>query len=49
VSIGLTGYTQVGSVSVDDLTISRDDGFIIYPDDPVVNVIRDHAARMNAK
>jgi hypothetical protein len=49
VSIGLFGYNAAGSVSVDDITVSLDDGFIIYPDDAVVNVIRSHATRMNAK
>jgi hypothetical protein len=49
VSVGLFGYSGAGFVCVDDVTVSLDDGFIIYPDDAVVNVIRSHATRMNAK
>jgi len=31
------------------MTISRDDGFVIYPDDPAVGTIRAHGKRMKAK
>ncbi|MBN1269937.1 MAG: DUF5060 domain-containing protein, partial [Kiritimatiellae bacterium] len=38
-----------GSVYVDNVTIRRDDGFVIYAEDPVVDTIRAHADRMTAK
>jgi Na+/H+ antiporter NhaC len=49
VSLGLFNYTGTGSVYVDDLTIWFDDGFIIYPSDEVISVIRNHSDNMNAK
>ncbi|MFH0953267.1 MAG: beta-galactosidase [Verrucomicrobiota bacterium] len=41
--------TGQGSLYVDNVTIKRDDGFVIYADDPAVPVIRAHADRMATK
>jgi hypothetical protein len=38
-----------GEVYVDDIQIKRDDGFVVYADDPVCPVIQAHAARMGAR
>ncbi len=38
-----------GSVFVDNITIVRDDGFVVYVDDPAAPYIRAHADRMAAK
>jgi hypothetical protein len=35
-----------GVVYMDDVQIKRDDGFVVYADDPVNTVISNHAARM---
>ncbi len=35
-----------GRVYVDDIQIKRDDGFVVYADDPVCDVIKAHADRM---
>ncbi|MBN1268622.1 MAG: hypothetical protein JXB04_03465, partial [Kiritimatiellae bacterium] len=43
------GDNGAGEVYLDNITIRRDDGFIIYADDPVCDVIRDHADYMRAK
>ncbi|MGH9937357.1 MAG: hypothetical protein ACREAM_14010, partial [Blastocatellia bacterium] len=49
VSIILYDYPAASSIYIDDMTISRDDGFVIYPDDPAVETIRAHGKRMKAK
>ncbi len=41
--------TGAGSVYIDNLTVKRDDGFVIYSDDPAVPTIRAHADRMGVK
>ncbi len=38
-----------GAFFIDDIQIKRDDGFVIYADDPVIPVIRAHADRMGAR
>ena len=38
-----------GAVYIDDIQIKRDDGFVIYADDPVNPVIKAHADRMAAR
>jgi len=38
-----------GSVYLDNVEIKRDDGLVIYADDPVCAVIREHAARMRSR
>ncbi len=43
------GDNGAGKVYLDNVTIRRDDGFIIYEEDPVCSVIRDHADVMREK
>ncbi|NCC51766.1 MAG: DUF5060 domain-containing protein [Spartobacteria bacterium] len=38
-----------GDVYIDDIQIKRDDGFVVYADDPVCPIIKAHAIRMNAR
>jgi len=49
VSLVVTGYSAAGEIYVDDISIRRDDGFVIYGDDPVCAVIQDHAAEMRSR
>ena len=50
--IGLLFYdlpVGAGAAYVDKVSIRRDDGFVIFAEDPVCDVIRGHADRMRAK
>jgi hypothetical protein len=38
-----------GEIYMDDIRIRRDDGFVVYADDPACDVIRAHADRMTLK
>jgi hypothetical protein len=38
-----------GEMYLDDVTIKRDDGFVIYRDDPAMIAVREHSDRMRAK
>ena len=38
-----------GDLYIDDIQIKRDDGFVVYADDPVCAVIKEHADQMAAR
>jgi hypothetical protein len=46
VSIGVFGYTQEGSVYIDNMRIFYDDGFVVYPGDMLGRLILCHAVEM---